>query len=291
MPVQIPPYGTAVEEAMRKFTEQSITDEALARVSPDCDPRLRTVMTSLVRHLHDFVRETRITPEEWFKGIAFLTECGSFCDDKRQEFILLSDTLGVSMLVDAIAHPGGDGATESTVLGPFFRENPPAIANGGDLAPGIEGRRIDVDCRVMSEDGSPLAGAQVDCWQASPDGHYDSQIGDGETHNLRGRLKADDSGRFWFNTTLPSSYPVPDDGPVGALLRAMGRHAMRPGHLHFWIQAPGHEPVITHLFVKGDAYLESDVVFGVKESLVVDFGGPSGPRHTMRYDFRLRKAA
>lgn len=274
---------------MRTFTEQTITDEALSRISQDCDPRLRTVMTSLLRHLHDFVRETRITPEEWFKGIAFLTECGKFCDDKRQEYILLSDTLGVSMLVDAIAHPGGPGITESTVLGPFFRENPPHVANGGDLAPGIAGRRVDVDCRVTSEDGSPIAGAQIDCWQSSPDGLYDSQMGDGEAHTLRGRLKSDERGRFWFSTTLPASYPIPNDGPVGALLRAMGRHAMRPGHLHFWVQAAGHRQVITHLFVRGDEYLESDVVFGVKDSLVVDFGSPSGPRHTMRYDFRLER--
>lgn len=276
---------------MRTFTEQSITDEALARVSSECDPRLRTVMTSLLRHLHDFVRETRITPEEWGKGIAFLTECGTFCDDKRQEFILLSDTLGVSMLVDAIANPGGPDITESTVLGPFFRDNPPEIANGGDLAPGVAGRRVDVDCRVLAEDGTPMAGAQIDCWQSSPEGLYDSQIGDGAAHNLRGRLKSDASGRFWFSTTLPASYPIPDDGPVGALLRSMGRHAMRPGHLHFWVRAPGHRQVITHLFVRGDAYLDSDVVFGVKESLIVDFGGTTGPRHTMRYDFRLAKAA
>lgn len=276
---------------MRHFTEHSITDAALARITSDCDPRLREIMTSFIRHLHDFVRETRVTPEEWFKGIQFLTECGKFCDDKRQEFILLSDTLGVSMLVDAIANPGGPGITESTVLGPFFRENPPAVPNGGDLAPGIAGRRVDVDCRVTSEDGAPIAGAQIDCWQASPEGVYDSQMGDGEAHNLRGRLTSDSDGRFWFHTTLPSSYPIPHDGPVGALLRAMGRHPMRPGHLHFWVQAPGHRQVITHLFVNGDTYLDSDVVFGVKESLVVDFGGLEGPRHTVRYDFRLKKAA
>jgi protocatechuate 3,4-dioxygenase beta subunit len=276
---------------MRNFTEHSITDAALARITSDCDPRLREVMTSFIRHLHDFVRETRITPEEWLKGIEFLTECGRFCDDKRQEFILLSDTLGVSMLVDAIANPGGPGITESTVLGPFFRENPPIIANGGDLAPGVAGTRVDVDCRITSEDGSPIAGAQIDCWQSSPDGFYDSQIGDGTAHNLRGRLTSGKDGRFWFNTTLPASYPVPHDGPVGALLRSMGRHPMRPGHLHFWVQAPGHRQVITHLFVKGDKYLESDAVFGVKDSLIVDFGREGESRPAVKYDFRLKKAA
>jgi hydroxyquinol 1,2-dioxygenase len=276
---------------MRNFTEQSITQAGLERFGPDCDPRLREVMTSFIRHLHDFVRETRITPDEWLKGIQFLTECGKFCDDKRQEFILLSDTLGVSMLVDAIENPGGPGITESTVLGPFFRENPPIVANGGDLAPGIAGKRVDIDCRVSSEDGSPIAGAQIDCWQSSPDGFYDSQMGDGEAHNLRGRLKSEKDGRFWFNTTLPASYPIPDNGPVGDLMRAMGRHCMRPGHLHFWVQAPGHRQVITHLFVRGDKYLESDVVFGVKDSLIVDFGTQQGPRQTVSYDFRLKKAA
>ncbi|MCW5749019.1 MAG: intradiol ring-cleavage dioxygenase [Alphaproteobacteria bacterium] len=276
---------------MRNFTEQSITDAALGRITSECDPRLREVMTSFIRHLHEFVRETRITPEEWFKGIAFLTECGTFCDDKRQEFILLSDTLGVSMLVDAIANPSAPGVTESTVLGPFFRENPPIIANGGDLAPGIAGKRVDIDCRVTSEDGAPIAGAQIDCWQSSPDGFYDSQMGDGSAHNLRGRLTSAKDGRFWFNTTLPAAYPVPHDGPVGALLRAMGRHPMRPGHLHFWVQAPGHRQVITHLFVKGDPYLESDAVFGVKDSLVADFGSQDGPRTKVHYDFRLKKAA
>jgi protocatechuate 3,4-dioxygenase beta subunit len=276
---------------MRNFTEQSITDAALARITPDCDPRLREVMTSFLRHLHEFVRETRITPEEWLKGIAFLTECGKFCDDKRQEFILLSDTLGVSMLVDAIANPGGPGLTESTVLGPFHRENPPVVKNGGDLAPGIKGRRVNIDCRVTSEDGSPISGAQIDCWQSSPDGFYDSQMGDGEAHNLRGRLKSEKDGRFWFETTLPAAYPVPHDGPVGMLLRAMGRHAMRPGHLHFWVKAPGHRQVVTHLFVDGDKYLDSDVVFGVKDSLIVDFGAKEGPLHTVNYDFRLKKAA
>jgi protocatechuate 3,4-dioxygenase beta subunit len=276
---------------MRNFTEQSITDAALARITPECDPRLREVMTSFLRHLHEFVRETRITPEEWFKGIAFLTECGKYCDDKRQEFILLSDTLGVSMLVDVIANPGGPGLTESTVLGPFFRENPPVVKNGGDIAPGIKGPRVNIDCRVMSDDGKPIDGAQIDCWQSSPDGFYDSQMGDGEAHNLRGRLKSGKDGRFWFETTLPAAYPVPHDGPVGMLLRAMGRHPMRPGHLHFWVQAPGHRRVVTHLFVRGDKYLDSDVVFGVKDSLIVDFGAQDGPRHTVHYDFRLKKAA
>ena len=276
---------------MRNFTEQSITEAALERIAADCDPRLREVMTAFIGHLHAFVRETRITPEEWFKGIAFLTECGKFCDDKRQEFILLSDTLGVSMLVDAIANPGGPGLTESTVLGPFFRESPPLVANGGDLSPGIAGKRVDIDCRVTSEDGSPISGAQIDCWQSSPDGFYDSQMGDGEEHKLRGRLKSETDGRFWFHTTLPASYPIPDDGPVGDLMRSMGRHCMRPGHLHFWVQAPGHRQVITHLFVRGDKYLESDVVFGVKDSLIVNFGTQEGPRQTVRYDFRLKKAA
>lgn len=275
---------------MRNFTEANLTEEVVARMGQECDPRLREVMSGLIRHMHAFVRETRLTPEEWMKGIQFLTETGKWCDDKRQEFIMLSDTMGVSMLVDAIANPSAGNTTESTVLGPFFRENPPIIANGGDLSPGIAGKRVDVDCKVLSEDGKPIEGAQIDCWQASPDGGYDSQMGDGSAHNLRGRLRSDAKGRFWFETTLPACYPIPDDGPVGALLRAMGRHPWRPGHLHFWVQAPGHRQVITHLFVRGDGYLDTDVVFGVKESLIADFGG-SRDRGTLNYDFRLKKAA
>ncbi|MBX3501968.1 MAG: intradiol ring-cleavage dioxygenase [Alphaproteobacteria bacterium] len=275
---------------MRNFTEANLTEEVVARMGEDCDPRLREVMSGLIRHVHAFVRETRLTPEEWMKGIQFLTEVGKWCDDKRQEYILLSDTMGVSMLVDAIANPSAGNTTESTVLGPFFRENPPIIANGGDISPGIAGKRIDVDCRVLSEDGTPISGAQIDCWQASPDGGYDSQMGDGSKHNLRGRLKSDAAGRFWFETTLPACYPIPDDGPVGELLRAMGRHPWRPGHLHFWVQAPGHRQVITHLFVRGDQYLDSDVVFGVKEALISDFGA-ANDRGRLSYDFRLKKAA
>jgi hydroxyquinol 1,2-dioxygenase len=275
---------------MRNFTEENLTEEVVARMGRECDPRLREVMTGLIRHMHAFVRETRLTPEEWMKGIQFLTEVGKWCDDKRQEFILLSDTMGVSMLVDAIANPSAGDTTESTVLGPFFRENPPIIGNGGDISPGIAGKRVDVDCRVLSEDGAPIEGAQIDCWQASPDGGYDSQMGDGSEHNLRGRLKSDATGRFWFETTLPACYPIPDDGPVGDLLRAMGRHPWRPGHLHFWIQAPGHRQVITHLFVRGDRYLDTDVVFGVKDSLISDFGA-ANDRGRLNYDFRLKKAA
>lgn len=275
---------------MRNFTEENLTEEVVGRMGKDCDPRLREVMSSLIRHMHAFVRETRLTPEEWMQGIQFLTEAGKWCDDKRQEFILLSDTMGVSMLVDAIANPSAGNTTESTVLGPFFRENPPIIRNGGDISPGIAGKRVDVDCRVLSEDGTPIEGAQIDCWQASPDGGYDSQMGDGSKHNLRGRLKSDASGRFWFETTLPACYPIPDDGPVGDLLRTMGRHPWRPGHLHFWVQAPGHRQVITHLFVRGDKYLDTDVVFGVKESLICDFGG-ANDRGKLSYDFKLRKAA
>ena len=190
--------------------------------------------------MHAFVREVRLTPKGMM-GHPVPHRVSQWCDDKRQEFILLSDTMGVSMLVDAIANPTVGNTTESTVLGPFFRENPPIIANGGDISPGIAGKRVDVDCRVLSEDGTPIVGAQIDCWQASPDGGYDSQMGDGSQHNLRGRLKTDDQGRFWFHTTLPACYPIPDDGPVGELLRQMGRHPWRPGHLHFWVQAPGQQ--------------------------------------------------
>jgi hydroxyquinol 1,2-dioxygenase len=276
---------------MRNLTEDNMTEAALARIAPDADPRIRAIMTSLIKHAHEFVREVELTPREWEAGVAFLTEMAKWCDDKRQEVILLSDTLGVSMLVDAIANRCPSGETESTVLGPFFRERAASIPNGGDLAPGKQGDRLDVDGRVLDGAGKPVAGALVDVWHTSPDGFYDSQIGDGGEYSMRGQLRSDADGRFWFRTVKPASYPVPNDGPVGRMLRAMGRHPMRPAHVHFIIAAPGYRTLVTQLFVAGDAYLDSDAVFGVKDSLVVEYENVAGakepPRYRVSYDFRL----
>ncbi len=216
-----------------------------------------------------FIREIEPTFEEWEGGIKFLTEIGKKCSDTRQEFILLSDTLGASMLVDAINHRLPAGATETTVLGPFFVENAPTMALGVDISPGMPGEALFVEGAVRAVGGAPLPGAMIDVWHSDKDGGYDVQHYDeGGDVTMRAHLAADESGRFWFWTIVPSFYPIPDDGPVGDMLRAQGRHPYRPAHVHFMISAPGHVTLVTHVFIDGDKYLDSDVVFGVKDSLV-----------------------
>lgn len=267
---------------MREFNEHTLTDAVLARLAATPDPRLRQIMTSLVTHLHDFVREVRPTGEEWLAGIQFLTAVGQKCDDKRQEFILLSDTLGVSMLVDFLNYGKVDHATESTVLGPFYVEHAPALPLGSSIAQhASDGDPCVVTGSVCGLDGAPLAGAVLDVWQAGGDGFYDVQKANGT--NLRAQFHADPQGKFWFRAVRPSSYPVPTDGPVGQMLQATKRHAMRPGHLHFVVSAPDHERLVTHLFIKGDPYLESDAVFAVKESLVVDCARIEAPQEARQY--------
>ena len=278
--------------AKREFSEKTLTAEVLKRVSRAPDKRTRQIMQSLVKHLHAFVREVRPTQEEWFQGIQFLTRTGHMCDDKRQEFILMSDTLGVSMLVDFINYgkvrQGKASTTESTVLGPFFVEGAPELPPGASIAkPGTPGEPCDVQCTIRDLKGRPVAGATVDVWEGGADGLYDVQKPDGT--NLRARLRSDAEGRVRFKCITPVSYPVPHDGPVGQMLVACGRHPMRPGHLHFMIEAPGFEKLVTHLFVKGDKYLASDAVFGVKESLIVDFRRKNAAgESTCRYDFVLK---
>jgi hydroxyquinol 1,2-dioxygenase len=286
---------------MPHVTAAHLTDMVIARLAGTPDPRLRQVMTSLLRHLHAFVREVELTEAEWFAGIQFLTAVGQKCDAKRQEFILLSDTLGVSMLVDAINHHQAPGATESTVLGPFYVPGALELPNGTNLAEGLPGEPTLFSGRVLTADGKPIPGAQVDTWQADAEGFYDVQRPDLNGLRLRGKFRADAQGRFWFWTVKPTSYPVPTDGPVGQMLLSLGRHPYRPAHIHTIVSAPGFVPVTTHVFVKGDPYLDSDAVFGVKESLVVDFvrhepgSAPDGtkmdrPYYTVQYDFGLQAA-
>jgi hydroxyquinol 1,2-dioxygenase len=257
---------------MRNFDEQTITDAVLERVGHAENPRIRQISEAVVRHLHAMVREIRPTQAEWEFAIDFLTRTGKMCDDKRQEFILLSDTLGVSMLVDAINHGSGPGATESTVLGPFYVEGPPELSAGADISPGMEGEPLIVTGTVAAPDGRPLADAIVDVWHSDDDGHYDVQKGGGaDAPAMRARFRADGAGRFRFWTIKPAAYPIPDDGTVGDMLKAQGRHPWRPAHVHFMIEAPGFRKLVTHVFVAGDPYLDSDAVFGVKDSLIREF--------------------
>ncbi|WP_028923532.1 dioxygenase [Pseudonocardia acaciae] len=255
--------------------EQAVTDRVLASFDNAPSERYREVMRSLISHLHGFAREVRLTQEEWDAAIAFLTRVGHITDDRRQEFILLSDVLGLSMLTVGINAPASAGATESTVFGPFFVEDAPEIPLGGDIAQGAKGVPCYVEGTVRSTDGSPLPGARIDAWESDEDGFYDVQY-EGEVTAGRGWLRAGENGEYRFWSVKPSAYGIPDDGPVGELLAAGGRGTMRPAHLHFKVTAPGHRTLITHVFVAGDKYLAEDVVFGVKDSLVAEFAEHDG---------------
>ncbi|MGW4910810.1 intradiol ring-cleavage dioxygenase [Streptomyces sp. NPDC004270] len=283
-------------------TEDAVTTEAVESLRGTDDPRLREVLAALIRHLHAFARETRLTQREWETAIAFLTATGQTCTDTRQEFILLSDVLGLSMLVETVNGHSDPGSTESTVLGPFHMTESPVRELGADIDLVGTGEPCVVSGVVRSADGTPLPGAVLDVWQADPHGFYDVQQTDVQPPgNGRGLFTADGEGRFWFRTCVPSAYPIPTDGPVGALLKATGRHPYRPAHIHFIVSAEGHAPVTTHIFVAGGDYLDSDAVFAVKESLVKDFtptddpalagefGMPNPFRHA-RFDLVLERS-
>ena len=283
---------------MRNLTEANLTEVVLARHEHTGDARLKQIMSSLIRHLHAFVRDVELTEAEWFEGIKFLTAVGHKCDDRRQEFILLSDTLGVSMLVDAINHRKPAGATETTVFGPFHRDGAAHKRYGDSIADGAGGEPTIVSGRVLTADGKPIAGAELDVWQVDGDGLYDVQRPELREMQMRGKFRTDAEGRFLFRTVKPVSYSIPSDGPVGAMLNATGRHPYRPAHIHMIVSAPGYQAVTTHIFVAGDRYLDSDAVFAVKNSLVVEFkkhkpgtapGGAVMPTDywTAAYDFKL----
>ncbi len=280
------------------FTEHNLTDAVLSRLGGDADPRFKRVMTSLVRHLHDFVREVELTEKEWFSAIEFLTATGHACNELRQEFILLSDTLGVSMLVDAVNHRLPAGATPSTVLGPFHRQHAPAVPMWTDISEGAKGETSFMSGKVTDPAGAPLEGAELDIWQADGvEGLYDVQR-PGAPMMGRGRLTTGADGFYAIRTVRPTNYPIPSDGPVGVMLDKMGRHPYRPAHIHARIAKPGFRTLVTHIFVAGDPYLDSDAVFGVKDPLVAHFerhaGGtaPDGSHHnepfsTVQFDFRI----
>jgi hydroxyquinol 1,2-dioxygenase len=257
----------AREQAAR---EQELTDRVAASFDGADDERLKTVLQSLTRHLHAFLREVRLTEDEWNKGIKFLTAAGHMTDDKRQEFILLSDVLGASMQTITINNEAYANATEATVFGPFFVDDAPRIDNGGDIAGGATGQPCWVEGTVTDTSGRPVRGARIEVWEADEDGFYDVQYGDERTAG-RAHLYSDDDGGYRFWGITPTPYPIPHDGPVGALLAASGRSPMRAAHLHFMVTAPDLRTLVTHIFVRGDEQLASDSVFGVKDSLVMDF--------------------
>lgn len=238
------------------------------------DARLAQIMRAAVAHLHAFVEEVGLTRDEWFAGIDFLTRAGQACTDERQELILLSDTLGVSMLVEMLSHGAAPGTTEPTVFGPFHVEGAPERPLGASIVDAdVGGEPLRVHGTVRSLDGTPLPGARLDVWQTAPNGLYDVQDGGQPAMNLRGLFTAADDGGYEFRTVRPVAYPIPGDGPVGEMLRATGRHTWRPAHIHFVVDAPGHERVITHVFDRASEHLDSDAVFGVRDSLVIDMDG------------------
>jgi hydroxyquinol 1,2-dioxygenase len=269
------------------FTEETAADAVTESFAPGTDPRLREVLVSLIRHLHAFARDVELTIPEWEQAIDFLTRVGQKSDDERQEFILLSDVLGLSMLVETISNRKFGVATESTVLGPFHVVESPVRALGANIDLVGTGTPCVVTGRVVSVDGTPLPGAQIDVWQANDQGFYDVQQPAVQPRtNGRGLFTADENGAFWFRTIVPSYYPIPTDGPVGELLKATGRHAFRPAHIHFIVTDPGHRDLTTHIFVAGSEYIESDTVFAVKKSLVVDFTEVDDPAQAEKWQVK-----
>jgi hydroxyquinol 1,2-dioxygenase len=290
-----------------------ITQAVLDRLADDADPRFRQVISAVVRHAHALVREIDLKPDEWMAAIQFLTRVGQTCDDKRQEFILLSDTLGISMLVvqleqarrsaQALADKSArTQPTEATVQGPFYWVGAPALPLGSDIGQGMPGEPAHYSGRITDTHGQPIARCCVDVWSGDGEGVYDMQKDGDAGMQLRARFHTDDEGRYHFWSIKPTFYPVPDDGPVGDMLRAMGRHPNRPGHIHMMVYKDGYVPLTTHLFAADSPYLDSDAVFGVRDSLIVPFEkhapgkAPDGrvmdrPFHSARYDFALAPAS
>ncbi|MEJ8857613.1 intradiol ring-cleavage dioxygenase [Variovorax robiniae] len=286
---------------MRNINENTITPAVLESLADCPDPRLKEVLSALVRHLHDFAREVKLTEAEWMAGIQFLTATGQKCDDKRQEFILLSDTLGLSTLNVALNHAKSSQATEATVFGPFHVADAPQFELGDDISGGAAGEPLFVRATVRGPGGEPVADAVVDVWQADTEGLYDVQRADLASAQGRGVLRTDAEGRLHFRGVMPVAYPIPTDGPVGRMLDVTRRHPWRPAHVHFMIVAPGYETLITHVFSDGDRYLDSDAVFGVRSSLIGDFVrhppglAPDGSEqasdfHVLDFDFVLERA-
>jgi len=254
---------------MRNVTKENITDVFSGYFGDDTDPRVREILTSLAKHIHSFVRETNLTHDEWRKGLEFLEWAGKITTPERNEFVLLSDVLGMSSLVDMI-HSMPE-ATSSSVLGPFHVSNPPPLEIGGDMKRHYEGEIVLVEGRVLDTKGNPLTGAEIDIWQTAPNGMYSSQDPEQDIHSFHALMTTDANGCYAFTTVRPVSYTVPNDGPVGEILDAAGRHPWRPSHLHFIVKAEGHRDLVTEVFAADDPFLDEDTVFGVREDLVMEY--------------------
>ena len=285
---------------MPYVNEKNLTDVVLARWQDIPNPRLKQIMQSMIKHLHGFVRDVELTEAEWAAAIDFITRAGKMSDEKRQEVILFSDVMGVSMLVDAINHRLDSGATPTTVEGPFHVPNSPVVANGGDMAKGAPGIPCFVSGRVRGLDGQPIGGATLDLWQTDGEGLYEAQRDVTEPW-MRGLYRSQPDGSYTIRTVAPIGYTIPMDGPVGELMNKTTISHMRPAHIHFCVEAPGHHRLVTHLFQRGCQYIETDVVYGVKKELIVDFerkppgSAPTGetvatPFNVVRYDFVLQQA-
>jgi hydroxyquinol 1,2-dioxygenase len=286
---------------MPYVNEQNLTDVVLERWKNIPDARLKQIMQSLIKHLHGFVRDIEPTEAEWATAIDFITRLGQKSDEKRQEVILFSDVMGVSMLVDSINHRLDSGATPTTVEGPFHVPNSPEVPHGGDMAKGAPGIPCFVSGKVRDLDGRPVAGAKLDLWQTDGDGLYEAQRDVTEPW-MRGLYRSQPDGSYTIRTVAPIGYTIPMDGPVGELMQKTSISHMRPAHIHFCVEASGHHRLVTHLFQRGCPYIETDVVYGVKEPLIVDFEkkpagtAPNGekvdtPFYVIKYDFVLQKAA
>ena len=268
------------------FTEENSVEVVTSRNATATDQRLKRVMDVVTRKLHEAVKELEPTQEEWMEAILFLTRTGHTCNEWRQEFILLSDVLGVSMLVDAINNRKPSGASESTVLGPFHVADAPELPMGANICLDQKGEDMFIHGRILDTEGKPIAGAVLDVWQANDEGFYDvQQKGIQPDFNLRGVFRTGADGRYWFRAVKPKFYPIPDDGTVGKLLHALGRHPYRPAHLHYILKADGFETLTTHIFDPDDLYINSDAVFGVKESLLAEFKRVDDPARAKDLEF------
>ncbi|KAL2149996.1 hypothetical protein VTH82DRAFT_7672 [Thermothelomyces myriococcoides] len=267
---QTPAQAGGAPPALLDLTIDNITPNTIRINSQSDNARLTYVMARLVTHLHDFARETRLSTAEWMAGIEFLIKCGKICSDVRNEFILLSDILGLSLLVDNINHPKPPGGTEGSVLGPFHTHDAPVLPNGANMAADPAGEPMLALCTVKDTQGRPIPGVTVDIWETDSSGHYDVQHSDRSTPSERCVMVSDEQGRFWFRGIKPVSYPIPHDGPVGKLLQMLNRHCWRPAHVHFMFAKDGWDRLITALYLRGDPYETSDAVFGVKKSLIID---------------------